>query len=77
MFPGLDLYYTDPVQHIITAGLSLRYLDRDLSDLFDACVPEQSMLRNPCEHFRGEGARTMSSAKIPIPMEQVLLVTTL
>ena len=35
MFPGLDLYCTDPSQHIITAGYDLDYLDRDLSDLSD------------------------------------------
>ena len=35
MFPGLNLYYTDPAKHIITAGYDLDYLDRDLSDLSD------------------------------------------
>ena len=33
-FPGLDhLYYTDPAQHLTTAGGNLDDLDRDLSDL--------------------------------------------
>ena len=32
-FPGLDLYYTDPAQHLITADCDLDYLDRDLSDV--------------------------------------------
>ena len=32
-FPGLNLYYTDPVQHVIPAGQGLDDLDRDLSDL--------------------------------------------
>ena len=30
MFPGLDLYYTDPAQHIITAGYGLDDLYHDL-----------------------------------------------
>ena len=33
MFPGLDLYYPDPAQHLTTAGEDLDDLDRDLSDL--------------------------------------------
>ena len=33
MFPGLDLYCTDPAQHLTTAGEDLSDLDRDLSDL--------------------------------------------
>ena len=33
MFPGLDLYYADPAQHVITAGHDLDYLDRGLSDM--------------------------------------------
>ena len=32
-FSGLDLYYTDPSQHLITAVWDLDDLDRDLSDL--------------------------------------------
>ena len=35
MFLGLDLYYTDPAQHLITAGQDLDGLDRNLSDLSD------------------------------------------
>ena len=35
MFPGVDLYYTDPAQHLATAGWDLDYLDRNLSHLFD------------------------------------------
>ena len=31
--PSLDLYYTDPAQHVITAGLEVDDLDRDLSGL--------------------------------------------
>ena len=31
----MDLYYTDPAQHLITAGWDLDDLDRDLSDLYD------------------------------------------
>ena len=38
MFPGLDLYYTDPAQHLITAGEDPDDLDRDLSDLSDLSV---------------------------------------
>ena len=35
MFPGSDLYYTDPEQHLVGGrlGCTLDYLDRDLSDL--------------------------------------------
>ena len=33
MFPGLDLYYTDPAQPFTTAGEEPEDLDRDLSDL--------------------------------------------
>ena len=33
MSPGLDLYYTDPAQHLRTAGYDLEDLDRDLSDV--------------------------------------------
>ena len=33
MFPGLDTYYADPAQHLITAGQDLDDLDRDLSYL--------------------------------------------
>ena len=33
MFCGLDLYYTDPTQHLVAAGWDLDDLDRDLSDL--------------------------------------------
>ena len=35
MFPGLDLHYTDPAQHLRTAGDELDDLDHDLSDLFE------------------------------------------
>ena len=31
--PGLDLYCTDPAQHLISAGQGIDDLDRDLSDL--------------------------------------------
>ena len=31
--PGLDLYYADPAQHLITAGQELDDLDHDLSDV--------------------------------------------
>ena len=34
MFPGLDLYHTDPAQHLITAGEDLDDL-YDLSDISD------------------------------------------
>ena len=37
IFPGLDLYNTDPAQHIITAGQDPDDLDRYLSDLSDVC----------------------------------------
>ena len=33
MFLGLDLYSTDPAQHLRTAGQGLDDLDRNLSDL--------------------------------------------
>ena len=33
-FPGLDMYYTDPAQHIAMAGQDLDDLD-DLNDLYD------------------------------------------
>ena len=33
MFPGLDLYYTDPAQPLTTAGEELDGLDHDLSHL--------------------------------------------
>ena len=40
MFPGLDLYYTDPAQHLITAGWDRDDLDHDLSfRRLKACVP--------------------------------------
>ena len=35
MLPGLDLTYTDPAQHLITAGQDIDSLDRDLSVLSD------------------------------------------
>ena len=35
MFPGLDLYYTDPAQSLTTAGEELDDLDHDLSVLDD------------------------------------------
>ena len=31
MFPGLDLYYADPAQHLEAAGEELDDLDHDLS----------------------------------------------
>ena len=34
----MDLCYTDPAQHLITAGQDLDDLDRDLSDLSDLSV---------------------------------------
>ena len=37
MFPGMDLYYTDPAQHLRTAGYYLHDLDRDLSDPSPTC----------------------------------------
>ena len=33
MVPGLDLRYTDPAQHIATAGWDIDVLDNDLSKL--------------------------------------------
>ena len=33
MFPGFDLYYTDPAQRLRMAGQDLDDLGRDLSDL--------------------------------------------
>ena len=39
MFPELDLFYTDPAQHSITAGDDLDDLfDHELSDLSDVCT---------------------------------------
>ena len=39
MFPELDLFYTDPAQHSITAGDDLDdLLDHELSDLSVVCV---------------------------------------
>ena len=41
MFPGLDLYCTDPVQHLIVVGSDLDDLDDvdgDVSDLSDLSV---------------------------------------
>ena len=35
MFPGLDLYCTDPAQPLTTAGEELDDLDHHLSDLSD------------------------------------------
>ena len=35
MFPGLDLYCTDPVQPLTTAGEELDYPDHDLSDMWN------------------------------------------
>ena len=37
LFPGLDLYHTDPAQPLTTAGEELDYLDHDLSDLSEVC----------------------------------------
>ena len=40
VFPGLDMYFTDPAQYIITAGEDLDDLE-DLSDLsVDRDLPE-------------------------------------
>ena len=38
MFPGLELYYTDPTQPLTTAGGELDDLDHDLSHLSDLSV---------------------------------------
>ena len=38
MFPGLDLYCTDPAQPLTTAGGEQDDLDHDLSDLYDLSV---------------------------------------
>ena len=35
MFPGLDMYYADPAQHLTTAGEELGDLDHDLSEVCD------------------------------------------
>ena len=35
MFPGLDLWYADLAQPLITAGEELDYLDRHVSDVSD------------------------------------------
>ena len=37
MFPGLDLYYTDPAQPLTTAHEELDDLDHYLSCLFEVC----------------------------------------
>ena len=46
MFPTLDLFYTDPAQHLTKAGQDLvDDLDHDLSDLYEyppARVPSES-----------------------------------
>ena len=33
VLPGLDLYCTDPAQHLIVAGKDVDNLDRDTSDV--------------------------------------------
>ena len=33
MFPGLDLYYTDPAQHLTTGSEELDDLDNDLCEV--------------------------------------------
>ena len=38
MFPGLDLYCTDPVQHFITAGYDLDDVYVDGVSVDDVCV---------------------------------------
>ena len=38
MFPGLDLYNTDPAQALATTGKELDDLDHDLSDLCEVCT---------------------------------------
>ena len=47
-FLGLDLYYTDPAQYLITADRDLDDLDRDLSDISDlseVCKPSRKSVR--------------------------------
>ena len=44
MFPGLDMYYVDPGQHLTTAGEELDDLDRDLSDLSEVYLVVQANL---------------------------------
>ena len=38
MFPGLDLYFTDPAQYLITAGQDLNDLDSDLNRSCFLCI---------------------------------------
>ena len=48
MFAGLELYDTDPAQHLITAGNDLGFLDRDQSDLshvWKYCIVMKRALR--------------------------------
>ena len=50
MFSGLDLYCTDPAQHLTTAGQDLDDLDRDLSDLSEVrklALVERHRMKKP------------------------------
>ena len=44
--PGLDLYYTDPAQQLISAGQDLDGPDRDLYDLSDRRGSSKEKLLN-------------------------------
>ena len=44
VFPGLDLYYTDPPKYFTMTGQGLEYLDHDLYDMW-ALGTKQSLYR--------------------------------
>ena len=47
MFPGLDLYYTDPAQNLTTARQKLDDLDHDLSNLYEVWKRSRTYVTSP------------------------------
>ena len=53
MLPGLDLYYTDPAQPLLTAAQDEDDLDHDMSDVCDLLCPAgRCNSANVCYHVR-------------------------
>ena len=50
MFRGLDLYFAEPAQRLITAGQDLDDLDRDRSDVWMVVSEERSGKTNDGEN---------------------------
>ena len=64
MLPGVDLYYTHPLQCIITAGWELNDLGRDLSDLSVRIVAKQRFHSPFTSSLAVNAATALSSAAL-------------